>query len=226
MIIHNLRIKGKVGIIEGEIHTPEKIAVELKDIQSLSTTLVILCHPHPQYGGNMLNNVINALFHELPKYGFATVRFNFRGVGRSEGKYDGGYGEQEDLKSVCDYFLKKNSNYNYKQIILCGYSFGATIAGAIFAQAPEYVGYISISYPITFIPDFLDFIHVRKPKFFIMGDKDDFTTSKDFISLFEKLPEPKQKKIIAGINHFWMNAKAESLLISEIKNWLVSFISE
>lgn len=208
MEIKTLNIPGPEGILKGEIL---QISQEI-------TNLVILCHPHPQYGGDMNNNVIQALFHAIPKLGWSVVRFNFRGVSGSAGKYGNIIGEQEDLNAVTNFLMEKHANL--KKIILCGYSFGAVVAGAVYGQYQIYKAFVAISYPITFIPDFKSSLEVEKPKFFIIGDRDDFTSLQAFNQFFQDLPNPKQKKIISNVDHFW--GGKEKHLVDEISSWIKS----
>lgn len=86
---------------------------------------VLLCHPHPQFGGTMDNKVVTTLERAFQGLGYGTIAFNFRGVGRSEGSYDGGDGEQEDLKSVAAWL---NRQCKVNKLILAGFSFGGYIA--------------------------------------------------------------------------------------------------
>lgn len=87
----------------------------------------VVCHPHPQYGGSMHNNVVEAIIDALQQLGCATLRFNFRGVGRSQGSYGGGLEERNDAAAAVDYMLGL-PGYGKAPVVLAGYSFGATVA--------------------------------------------------------------------------------------------------
>ncbi|MHA1521572.1 MAG: alpha/beta hydrolase [Promethearchaeota archaeon] len=201
-----LEINGPAGKIEGQITEGNK------------PLCIVICHPHPQYGGSMNNNVVYALQEAFTEESFSTVAFNFRGVMRSEGSYDNGVGEQEDLSSICTYIL--DSNPDIKEILLCGYSFGATVAGGIINNSPKYVGYVAISYPITFIPDFLDQARTPKPKFFLMGKKDDFTSVYALEQYFESLVFPKMMKLYDHVDHFW--GGYEKIMAKDIAEWVLA----
>ena len=84
----------------------------------------VICHPHPMYGGSMDNNVVEAIIAAMWRRGYATLRFNFRGVGASEGEYDGGEGEAEDARAAVE-FLAAQPDIDRGAIALAGYSFGA-----------------------------------------------------------------------------------------------------
>lgn len=98
----------------------------LEGLFALGTTRkgAVLAHPHPMMGGNMRDNVLMALAEAFCDAGYSTLRFNFRGTGRSEGFFDNGIGEQEDLKSAVN-FLK---SMGLEEIVLAGYSFGAWVS--------------------------------------------------------------------------------------------------
>jgi alpha/beta superfamily hydrolase len=87
------------------------------------TNGVIITHPHPLYGGNMHNNVVISITNTYQKMGYTTLRFNFRGVGNSQGSYGDGVGEQEDVRAAISYLTDSSIN----QIDLAGYSFGAWV---------------------------------------------------------------------------------------------------
>ena len=205
-----LEINGPAGKIEAQI------------TEGNNSLCVVICHPHPQYGGSMNNNVVYALQEAFTEKKYPTVAFNFRGVMGSEGVYDNGIGEQEDLKTVCTYLL--DSLPSIKEILLCGYSFGSTVAGGIINNSPKYVGYVAISYPITFIPDFLDQARTLKPKFFLMGKKDDFTSVYALEQYFESLMVPKLMKLYDHVDHFW--GGSERPMVNDVVDWVMENFSE
>src|SRR6202035_2810578 len=83
----------------------------------------VVCHPHPSYGGSMYNNVVDAILVAFHQLGYATLRFNFRGVGGSEGEYDGGPGEVDDAKAAME-FLLAQAGVKREGATIAGYSFG------------------------------------------------------------------------------------------------------
>lgn len=205
-------INGPEGKIEAQIHFSNR---------NLDLALVI-CHPHPQYGGSMENNVVQAIFHLFKEEGFTVACFNFRGVGQTEGVYDNGRGEQQDLMAICNYLLEKRKNVS--KFILCGYSFGATTAGAILGDSEKFIGYIAISYPITLIPDFLNGVHISKPKYFLMGENDDFTSMRALQDFYSTLPLPKNIKLYPNVDHFWRGT--EKILAKNIFEWYLETFSD
>src|SRR5260221_12409425 len=87
----------------------------------------VVCHPHPMYGGSMYNNVVDAMLAAMWQLGYATLRFNFRGVGASEGEHDGGIGEDDDAASAIA-FLRSQPGVRKGEAVMAGYSFRATVA--------------------------------------------------------------------------------------------------
>ncbi len=108
-------IKGAAGMLEIILDYPKS---------QQSDTLVIIAHPHPVYGGSMHNKVVHTIARACNLSGLIALRFNFRGVGKSEGKFDNGIGEQADLAAVIKYATDK---FPDKSLALAGFSFGAAI---------------------------------------------------------------------------------------------------
>src|SRR5215472_2161372 len=104
--------------LEGVIAKPSRSTVERG---------AVVCHPHPLYGGSMYNNVVEAALEAMWRLGWATLRFNFRGVGRSEGEHGGGAGETDDAAAAVR-FLAGELAIGPQKILLAGYSFGAMAA--------------------------------------------------------------------------------------------------
>ena len=126
---------GAEGRLEGRYHHNE----------AENSPIALLLHPHPQYGGTMNNKVIFALYHSFLKRGFSTLRFNFRGVGRSQGKFDDGSGELSDAASALDW--AQTYNPNAQTCWIAGFSFGAWVAMQLMMRRPEITGFISIAPP-------------------------------------------------------------------------------
>ncbi len=204
-----IQIKGPAGNLEAQM---------IKGRLNLNNNIdigIIICHPHPQYGGNMAFPVVRMLYKAFGNLGHPSLRFNFRGVGNSDGISGDGAGEREDLISVCKYLL--NGEFGVKRILVIGYSFGATIAASVTSEIDEIIGYIAISYPFSFIPQFISHAKVNKPKFFIIGDRDDFTTLEVFQKEYKDMPEPKNIKIFPDVDHFWSGS--EDILTDTIIKW-------
>jgi alpha/beta superfamily hydrolase len=159
---------------------------------------VILCHPHPQYGGDMQNNVVRALQRSLTGGGFSTLRFNFRGVGGSAGSYADGLGEEEDVRGAVRFAAEQEDC----PIFLAGYSFGAAV-GAKEVMGDERVGALVCVSPPVEMYDFSFLNDYERPKLLVAGDRDFVCPVKPLETLFASLPQPKAIQIIPGADHFW-----------------------
>jgi alpha/beta superfamily hydrolase len=162
---------------------------------------VIVCHPHPLYGGSMDNNVVWSLTQTLTQASFVSFKFNFRGVGESQGEFGHGIGEQEDVKAaIC--FVSTVKTVNSKRIGLAAYSAGAGFAFPIGFKDARIKALAAVSPPLNmFSFDFLT--SCPKPKFLVSGSRDDFTPTNRFLEFCQNLPEPKECENIEGADHFW-----------------------
>jgi uncharacterized protein len=161
--------------------------------------LVIVCHPHPLYGGSMHSKVVYAVCNKIGEKGLAWLKFNFRGVENSGGRFSQGEGEKEDLRAAIS-FGAGHERIDPANIGLCGYSFGSMIALAVAAQDPRGKAVAAIS-PLLEAPDLLE--RPTIPRLFVAGTVDEFVDSKELELRVLKLPEPKELVIYSGEDHFW-----------------------
>lgn len=159
----------------------------------------VLLHPHPLYGGEMRNHVVEALRKEALKLGFSTLRFNSRGTGKSEGGYAEGKGEREDLRGALDYLEDLAPK---GPIVVAGYSFGAYVAAAVAPEDDRVAGLGLISPPLSMM-DFPLLDGYRRPKLIVAGDADFVCPLQELSSFFQGLPEPKVLKVLKGCDHFY-----------------------
>ena len=164
---------------------------------------VVFCHPHPQYGGDMENPVMITATETASQEGFSTLRFNFRGVGESEGSYEEGIGERRDVKAVTDYFFPRLKN-NHSPVILVGYSFGAWIGFPIAIEDERFEGMVGIAPPLE-IYDFGFLKECKKRKLFIVGNQDLFCLPSRLEKWYQQLEEPKSLVVIPGADHFFFS---------------------
>lgn len=132
----------------------------------------LLCHPHPLYGGSMDNNVVIALRDVMAKWGWGTLRFNFRGVGRSQGEYCEGDGEADDLLAAAGFLRDRGM----ERIHVGAYSFGAWVALKTLARGFCPASMVLVSPPM----DFLDFRGLQPPEspcLITLGDRDSFASA-------------------------------------------------
>ena len=178
----------------------------------------VLAHPHPVLGGNMRDHVLMAMSQAFIGAGYSTLRFNFRGTGRSEGFFDNGTGEQEDLKSAVNYL----KIMGYEQTILAGYSFGAWVSSKI-SMSPNISGDISgvimVSPPISEME--FDFEYSRVD-LVITGDSDPFCPL-DSLAGYAAANGFKVA-VVPGADHFYFGKELQ--LIERLNNFLKAWSGE
>ncbi len=180
---------------------------------------VVLCHPHPQYGGDMDHPVVTTAAETAFGEGFSTLRFNFRGVGQSEGSYGEGVGEREDVKAAADY-LYSTLRGNHPPMVLVGYSFGVWAGFPIAMQDERFEGMVAIAPPLQ-IYDFGFLQGCKKKRLFIAGDRDLFCPRSLLKEWYQQLNEPKSLTIIPRADHFFLFHT--QLLIQPLKEFFKSF---
>ena len=166
---------------------------------------VLLCHPHSLMGGSMEVPVIAATAQELAGHGIIALRFNFRGVGRSEGEFGEGVREVADVAGGLDYLLGLEE-VDEEKLYLMGYSFGASVGLRHVEQDPRLAGIVALCLPLgnmaigTLEKDFWH--DYTKPKLFLAGDSDYICPLAELRPLVESLPEPKELIVLEGTDHF------------------------
>lgn len=163
--------------------------------------VVIVCHPHPLYGGDMYNNVVSTVCAALAQASLVAFRFNFRGVGGSGGRYGEGVGEQEDVRSAISY-VETLSYVDKGRIGLAGYSAGAGFGIPVACRDERVKAICAISPPLSMF-DFACLNECAKPKLMLCGGRDDFTPAERFFEFCESLPDPKECVTVDGSDHFW-----------------------
>ena len=166
---------------------------------------VVVCHPHPLYGGDMSNNVVLAICQELAGRSIAALRFNFRGVGRSGGTFGGGVAEQEDVKAALA-FVSSAPDIDPKRIGLAGYSFGVSVAVPVAVEHNK-VSLLALVSPALSDSGWEQLRRYLKPKFLISGDYD--FAIQHFQQYIKDIPEPKQYQVISGADHSWQGYEEE-----------------
>ena len=174
--------------LEGVLHLPDKID---------RVPALVVCHPHPLYGGDMGNPVVVAVCSALVESSIAALRFNFRGVGDSEGSHGGGVAERDDTIAALD-FITSVTGVDTDRIGLVGYSFGSRVALAV-ALEEKRVKRLSLISPSLGADGREQLIQYILPCFVIIGDRDTMVPLLDFTGL----PANHQHQIIFGADHFW-----------------------
>ena len=166
--------------------------------------IAIILHPHPAFGGTMNNQVIYQLFYMFSKRGFAVLRFNFRGVGRSQGEYDQGIGELSDAAAALDYVQSLNPNAKFCWV--AGFSFGAWIGMQLLMRRPEIAGFVSVAPPANQY-DFSFLAPCPSSGLIISGSADRVVPPSEVTALADKLKQQKGITIthqtIEGASHFF-----------------------
>ena len=185
---------GPDGRLEGRYHQSKKP----------NAPIAIVLHPHPLHGGNMNNRVVFIMFNNFVERGFSVLRFNFRGVGRSQGEFDNGVGELSDAAYAFDWMQQFNSNSPFCWI--GGYSFGALISMQLMMRRPEIEGFVSISPPAG-TEDFSFLAPCPSSGLIIHGDKDTHVPLDAVKKLAQKLDGQKNisvnLSIVKGADHFY-----------------------
>ncbi|MBV8535460.1 MAG: alpha/beta hydrolase [Alphaproteobacteria bacterium] len=166
--------------------------------------IVLLLHPHPQHGGTMHNKIVYALNQIFVRQGFCTLRFNFRGVGRSQGSFGRGEGELTDAASALDWLQSYNPTAG--QCWIAGFSFGAWIGMQLLMRRPEIDRFISVAPPAN-IYDFGFLAPCPSSGLIVQGDKDDVVPEESVKKLADKLGKQRDIevdfRVIKGANHFF-----------------------
>jgi len=162
---------------------------------------VAVCHPHPLYGGDMDNNVVITICQALVQKSIAAFRFNFRGVGASQGSFGEGIGEQDDLKSALA-FMAADSRVKKDSLGMAGYSFGSTVAVPVAPQVANVKALALVSPPLQGI-GLKPLKSFARPKLIMCGDQDFVVSVKDLQTQIKELPQPLDCQIIPGVDHFW-----------------------
>jgi len=171
--------------------------------------LAVILHPHPHGGGTMNNAIVLMLYNLFVQRGFATLRFNFRGVGRSEGEFDNGVGELSDAAAALDWLQAMNPES--AEAWVAGYSFGAWIGMQLLMRRPEVRGFISIAPPANMY-DFGFLAPCPASGLIVAGTADEVVAEPAVQKLVDKLKTQKHITIdyarIEGANHFFAEEMA------------------
>jgi uncharacterized protein len=189
-------LKGPAGRLEALLDTPDVSPVR---------AAVVFAHPHPQFGGTMHTKVVYQGAKALTRIGCAVLRFNFRGVGASDGTFDRGSGEKEDFAAALDYGAAR---YPGVKLWAAGFSFGSWVALEIGAIDDRVSVLIGIAPPVATSfsgqeYDFSNTLATTKPKFFIQGEGDEVCPLEAMWQFYGRLKEPKELVVIDAADHLF-----------------------
>lgn len=166
--------------------------------------VALVLHPHPQHGGSMNNKVVYALYRTFTQMDFSVLRFNFRGVGRSQGAYDEGTGELSDAASALDWL--QSYNPDARACWITGFSFGAWIALQLLMRRPEITGFVTVAPPANAY-DFSFLAPCPVSGQIIQGTTDTLVPAECVEKLAAKLSRQRDVEIdyqlIEGADHFF-----------------------
>jgi len=189
-------INGPAGRIEGRY----------QHSKAPNAPIALLLHPHPQHGGTMNNRIVYMLFHAFARRGFSCLRFNFRGVGRSQGVYDKGEGELADAAAALDWL--QTWNQNASACWIGGFSFGAWIGMQLLMRRPEIDGFVSVAPPANMF-DFSFLAPCPSSGLIVHGAADEIVPEAATAKLVAKLSQQKDIRIdyrvLDDANHFFHN---------------------
>jgi alpha/beta superfamily hydrolase len=184
----------------------------------------LVCHPHPSGGGTMHNKVVYHAMKAFSSFGLPVLRFNFRGVGLSEGEHDHGHGEQEDVRAALDWL---DAEF-HRPILFAGFSFGAQVGLRTCCGDARVAGLIGLGLPVhaavrNYSCGFLS--QCAAPKLFISGDRDEFGPRELLTAVCQRAPEPKRLVWIAGADHFFQGTEESpgaklNRMQTEMRLWL------
>lgn len=200
--IESLFLPGEAGRLEALLEEPE-------DREPVEAALI--CHPHPQFGGTMHNKVVYRLARGLRKTGCVVLRFNFRGVNRSEGEYAEEIGETEDARVG---LRELEARYPGLPLLAAGFSFGSRVALRLTATERDIGRTIAVGFPTRIAER--DFVHrITVPKYFVQSTEDQYAPVSDLNDFYSTLSEPKQLDWIRAADHFFRDALDEYQLVIE-----------
>ena len=200
---------GPDGRIEGRYHQSE----------NKSAPAALILHPHPLYGGTMNNKVVYSLFEAFKRNGFTVLRINFRGVGRSQGKFDNGAGELTDAATALDWLQIQNPDIS--SFWISGFSFGSWIAMQLMMRRPEIQAFVAASPPVNKY-DFSFLSPCPAHGLVVQGDQDSIVSENAVSEFVDKISKQKntdiEYQIIFGADHFFRE-KTEDL-IEVVSNYI------
>lgn len=180
-------IPGPAGLLEGALDPTAGVAA----------ATAVVCHPHPLQQGTMTNKVVTTVARAFTRLGADAVRFNFRGVGKSAGRYADGIGERDDALAVVAWCRER---WPDRRLYLAGFSFGAAVAAGIAARVAP-AGLVTVAPPIDRLR--ADFVAPDCPWLLIHGEADDVVPAKPVLEWCATLPKPPRIVVLPGVGHFF-----------------------
>ena len=202
----NFFLHGPAGRLEAVLWTPLPPATPM--------LAAVVCHPHPLFGGTLHNKVVYNAAKALDSLGIPTLRFNFRGAGKSEGKHDRGLGERDDVRVALDFLA---GEFPRVPLLVAGFSFGCWVGLRVGCSDSRVTDLIGLGAPVN-DSDFSYLLECAKPKLFVQGEKDQFGDEGKLRELVASLPGENRMEIVPDADHFF--AGRLDLLDRAVTSWL------
>jgi uncharacterized protein len=218
LLHRTLFLPGPAGRLEGllwDLQRPEGVAQPPLG--------AVVCHPHPLFGGTMHNKVVYQAAKTLHRFGLPVLRFNFRGVGLSEGAHDNGRGEQDDVRAALDFLAGEIPGV---PSLLAGFSFGASVGLRVGCADPRVTELIGIGLPVGNLSrSELSYLEAcAKPKLLVSGELDEYAPRDQLAAMVERFsPQDKthtQVSVVIGADHFFAGHLPE--LDRAMSEWLAA----
>ncbi len=192
--LKSILIAGPAGRLEALLEEP--------DTAERITRAVVLCHPHPQFGGTMHNKVVYRMAKAAREDGATVLRFNYRGVGASTGTYDAGRGEQDDLRAALRYAQERHPGI---PLVVGGFSFGSRVSLRVSCSEPKVDRVVAVGTPVDH-GDFGFLGSCSCPKRFIHSSTDEYGSRDNLLKVFDLSAKPKRLVWVDAADHFFSNA--------------------
>ena len=202
----NFFLDGPAGRLEAILWTP--VAAVPPPIA------VVVCHPHPLFGGTMHNKVVYQTAKSLDALGIPVLRFNFRGAGLSAGEHDRGHGEQGDVRAALEFL---SAEFPGVPLLLAGFSFGSVVGLRVACEDARVSHLIGLGFPVN-SSDFSFLSHCNKPKLFVHGSNDEFGAVEKVKKLVPTWPGENRLVVVQGADHFFAGKLDQ--LDQAITTWL------
>jgi len=207
-------MRGPVGRLEAVLNTGADDA----------PFAVLVCHPHPPSGGTMHNKVVYHAMKAFSGFGLPVVRFNFRGAGLSEGSFDDGHGERDDVRAALDWMDRTLK----RPILFAGFSFGSYVGLRACCGDDRVKGRVGLGLPVRAAGRDYTYRFLAEcggPRLFISGDQDQFSPPEVLERVFAGLPEPKRLVWVEGADHFFQGVEGSpqaklGVMQEAIRGWV------
>ncbi len=196
-----------------------RIEGRYKQAKNPNAPVILFLAPHPEHGGTMNNKVVYTMFHTFANLGFSCLRFNFRGVGKSQGVFSGGDGELSDAACALDWLQTQHEGA--REVWIAGFSFGAWIAMQLLMRRPEITNFVAVAPPANMF-DFSFLAPCPTGGLLIQGEADEIVPVDETDRLFDKISIQRGIKVeynrLKGIDHFFKGK--EELLAKCINDYI------